>query len=72
VVPGEFFCRPMVWIACWSAVRRKRGSGMVIGGAPPLGIADQYGSAHAVPTGALGLIVLIAVVVVVILGKRGK
>jgi hypothetical protein len=43
---------------------------MVIGG---FGIADQYGKAHAVP-GGLGLVVLIAVVVlvVVILGKRGK
>ena len=50
----------------------KRESGMVIGRAPRLGIADQYGSAHAAP-GALGLVVLIAVVVVVIiLSKRGK
>ena len=45
---------------------------MVIGGAPRLGIADQYGSAHAAP-GALGLVVLIVVVVVVILlFKRGR
>jgi hypothetical protein len=44
---------------------------MVIRGAPLLGIADQYGKAHAVP-GALGLVVLIAVVVAVILSKRGK
>jgi hypothetical protein len=45
---------------------------MVIGGAARLGIADQYGSAHAAP-GALGLVALIAVVVVVImLLKRGK
>jgi len=45
---------------------------MVIGYAPGLGIADQYGSAHATP-GVLGLVVLIAVVVVVIiLSKRGK
>jgi hypothetical protein len=45
---------------------------MVIGGAPRVGIADQYGSAHAGP-GALGLVVLIAVVVVVlILSKRGR
>ena len=44
---------------------------MVIGGLPRLGIADQYGSAHAAP-GALGLVVLIAVVVVIILSKRGK
>jgi hypothetical protein len=44
---------------------------MVIGGVPRLGIADKYGSAHATP-GALGLVVLIAVVVVVIiLSKRG-
>ena len=50
----------------------KRGSGMVIGHAPRLGIADQYGSDHAAP-GALGLMVLIVVVVVVvILSKRGK
>jgi hypothetical protein len=44
---------------------------MVIGGAPQLGIADQYGSAHAVP-GGLALVVLIAVVVAVIFSKRGK
>lgn len=45
---------------------------MVIGGSPRLGIADQYGSAHAAPVG-LGLVVLIAVVVVVIIfSKRGK
>jgi hypothetical protein len=45
---------------------------MVIGYAPRLGIADQYGSAHASP-GALGLVVLIAVVVVVVvLSKRGN
>jgi hypothetical protein len=44
---------------------------MVIGGVPLLGIADQYGKAHAVP-GALGLVALIAVVVAVILSKRGK
>jgi hypothetical protein len=45
---------------------------MVIAGAPRLGTADQYGSAHAAP-GGLGLVVLIAVVVVVIiLSKRGK
>jgi hypothetical protein len=44
---------------------------MVIGGALGLGIADQYGKAHAVP-GALGLVALIAVVVAVILGRRGK
>jgi hypothetical protein len=45
---------------------------MVIGGAPRLGTADQYGSAHAAP-GALWLVVLIVVVVVVIiLSRRGK
>lgn len=45
---------------------------MVIGGEPRLGIADQYGSAHATPVG-LGLVVLIAVVVIVIvLSKRGR
>ena len=45
---------------------------MVIGGAPRLGTADQYGSAHVAP-GGLGLVVLIAVVVVVIiLSKRGQ
>jgi hypothetical protein len=45
---------------------------MVIGYAPGLGIADQYGSAHATP-GVLGLVVLIAVVVaVVVLSKRGN
>ena len=44
---------------------------MVIG-APPLGIAGQHGAAHAVPGGALGLVVLIAVVVAVTLSKRGK
>src|ERR1700689_375041 len=45
---------------------------MVIGYAPGLGIADQYGSAHASPA-ALGLVVLIVVVVVVVvLSKRGK
>ena len=44
---------------------------MVIAGAARLGIADQYGHAHAIP-GVLGLVVLIAVVVVVILSKRGK
>jgi hypothetical protein len=45
---------------------------MVIGGAARLGIADQYGSAHAAPTGLIGLVVLVAVVVAVILSKRGK
>jgi hypothetical protein len=45
---------------------------MVIGGAPRLGIADQYGSAHASP-GVLGLVVLLAVVVVaLILIRRGR
>lgn len=45
---------------------------MVIGSAPRLGIADQYGSAHSTP-GALGLVVLIAIVVVVlILSKRRR
>jgi hypothetical protein len=46
---------------------------VVIGGVPLLGVADQYGKAHAVP-GGLGLVVLvvIVVVVVVILSKRGK
>ena len=44
---------------------------MVIGGEPGFSIADQYGKAHAVP-GALGLVALIAVVVAVILSKRGK
>jgi hypothetical protein len=44
---------------------------MVIRGVPLLGIADQYGQAHAAP-GALGVVVLIAVVVAVILSKRGK
>jgi len=50
----------------------KEGPGMVMGGAPRLGIADQYGSAHAAPTGLIGLVVLVAVVVAVILSKRGK
>ena len=45
---------------------------MVIGGAARLGIADQYGSAHAAPTGLIGLVVLVAVVVAVILSKRGE
>ena len=45
---------------------------MVLDGLPRLGIADQYGAAHAAP-GGLGLVVLIAVVVVaIILSKRGK
>jgi hypothetical protein len=45
---------------------------MVIVAAPRLGIADQYGHAHAVP-GVLGLAVLIAVVAaVLVLGKRGR
>jgi len=64
-------CRPLAWIACWSPVRRK-GPGMVIGGAARLGIADQYGSAHAAPTGLIGLVVLVAVVVAVILSRRGQ
>jgi len=72
VVPGEFFLPPDGVDSLLECGPAKEGSGTVIGGAPPLGIADQYGSAHAVPTGALSLIVLIAVVVVVILGKRGK
>jgi hypothetical protein len=44
---------------------------MVISGALGLDIADQYGKAHAVP-GVLGVVVLIAVVVAVILSRRGK
>jgi hypothetical protein len=72
VIPGEFFLPPDGMASLLESGLAKEGSAMVIGGAPRLGIADHYGSAHAVPTGALGLVVLIAIVVAVILSKRGK
>ena len=71
MLPGEFFLPPDGMDSLLESGPAKRGSGMVICGAPLLCIADQYGKAHAVP-GGLALVVLIAVVVVVILSKRGK
>jgi hypothetical protein len=72
VVPGEFFLPRDGVDSLLESGPAKRRSGMVIGGLPRPGIADQYGAAHAAP-GGLGLVVLIAVVVVVIiLSKRGK
>ena len=72
MIPGEFSLPPDGMDSLLALGPAERGSGMVIVGTPRLGIADQYGHAHAVP-GALGLVVLIAVVVVVmVLSKRGK
>jgi hypothetical protein len=72
VIPGEFFLPHDGVDSLLESGPAKRRSGMVIGGPPRLGIADQYGAAHAAP-GGLGLVVLIAIVVVVIiLSKRGK
>jgi hypothetical protein len=72
VIPGEFFLPSDGMDSLLPSGPAKRRSSMVIGGAPRLGIADQYGSAHTAP-GALGLVVLIVIVVVVILlFKRGR
>ena len=70
-MPGGFFLPPDGIDSLLESGPAKEGSGMVIGGEPGFSIADQYGKAHAVP-GALGLVALIAVVVAVILGRRGK
>jgi hypothetical protein len=72
VFPGEFFLPPDGMDSLLESGPAKEGSGMVTGGAPRLGIADQYGSAHAAPTGLIGLVVLVAAVVAVILSRRGK
>jgi len=71
VLPGEFFLPPDGMDSLLESGPAEEGAGMVIAGAARLGIADQYGSAHAA-TGLIGLVVLVAVVVAVILSKRGK
>ena len=72
MLPGEFFLPPDGMDSLLESGPAEEGAGMVIAGAARLGIADQYGSAHAAPTGLIGLVVLVAVVVAVILSKRGK